>query len=255
MKPLPALNSPDTRTTEIVIPHLPTALAGASPTYSSANRRASSTTGQRAYPWLLAASTGLAAAFCAMYITKPVIQTTAATPEPIRTVEAPIAKEKPSEPKTSFLPSQDRLPGETAPQGTTPASLDLAPPANPFEQTNIRVQHILTAEAPGGQLAKIDIDVPVLYQSRALRWTPAEVADARALLDRLNAYKEKSRALREEGAELLGAWNHLVERSIPAAQLRADSPTLPANQQDAADTPRPAALDTAGAIQIKTAGK
>lgn len=257
MKPLPALNSPIPRPTESTMPHLPSALAGAAPSYSSANRRSSAVSTQRAYPWLLAASTGLAAAFCLMYITKPVIRTAAGTPEESVAAETGNTKADgaTSPAKASFLPNQDRLPGETAPQETSPASLALAPPANPFEQTNIRVQHILTAEAPGGQLAKIDIDVPVLYQSRALRWTPAEVADARGLLTRLSAYQEKSRALRDEGAELLGAWNQLVERSIPAGQLRADSPTLPANQQDAAATPRPAVLDTAGSIQIKTAGK
>ena len=253
MKPLPALNSTVPRTTETTMPHMPTGLTGAAPSYSSANRRASATTSQRAYPWLLAASTGLAAAFCLMYITKPVIRTTAANPEESRSGELAATQEAAPPAKASFLPAKDRLPGESSPQDASPASL--AAPANPFEQTNIRVQHILTAEAPGGQLAKIDLDVPVLYQSRSLRWTPAEVADARALLARLSAYQEKSRALRDEGAELLGAWNQLVEGSIPAARLRADSPTLPANQQDAADTPRPAVLDTAGSIQIKTAGK
>ncbi|MES2474143.1 MAG: hypothetical protein V4640_00085 [Verrucomicrobiota bacterium] len=250
------MNSSVPRVPENVMPHLPTVLVSAVPSYSSSNRRASPGNGQRAYPWLLAASTGLAAAFCLMYLTKPVIQapSAAAAESSSREKVASSVSTETAPAKASFLPDKNQLPGETTSPATA-SPLAIAPPASPFEQTNIRVQHILTAETPGGQLAKIDIDVPVLYQSRALRWTPAEVADARALLARLADYQEKSRALRGEGAELLGAWNHLVERSIPSAQLRADSPTLPANQQDAADTPRPAVLDTAGSIQIKTAGK
>ena len=255
MKPLPALNSADPRRGESVLPQLPPAPTAIVPPYSAANRRASGVPTPRVYPWLLAASTSLAAVFCLMYITKPVIQTAAGNSEAPVVTESVTPKEVSTPAKASFLPDRNRLPGETAPLAASPASLAVAALANPFEQTNIRVQHILTAETTDGQLAKIDIDVPVLYQSRALRWTPAEVADARGLLTRLTAYQEKSRDLRDEGAELLGAWNQLVARSIPAAQLRADSPTLPANQQDTADTPRSALLDTAGSIQIKTAGK
>ncbi len=61
--------------------------------------------------------------------------------------------------------------------------------------------------------------------------------------------------LRAEGIGLLDAWNQLIERSIPAAQVRADSPTLPDNQQDAADTPRPAGLLSTDSIQIQPSGK
>ena len=74
-------------------------------------------------------------------------------------------------------------------------------------------------------------------------------------LRRLADYQEKSRTLRLEGAELLDSWNRLIERTIPATELRADSPTLPTNQQDAADAPRPAGLDTTELIQIQPAGK
>ena len=157
------------------------------------------------------------------------------------------------------MPDRNRLPGDAL-QQTQPAVRAGNPSAGSasapaFEQTNLRIQHILTAEAPGGLLAKIDLDVPVLYQSRNLRWTPSEVAEARELLARLEDYQEKSRSLRTEGIELLESWNQLVERSIPSADLRADSPTLPTNQQDAADSPRPVGLDTTESIQIKAAGK
>ncbi len=258
MNPLPALNSPVTRIPDNAMPHLPTSLAVPVSTYSKFNRRATACTTQRAYPWLLAASTGLAAAFCLMYITKPVIQTARDGSGVVATATAVKELAKTNAPsRSAILPDQNRLPGEVATEAASDSAAfaNLPQPATPFEQTNIRVQHILTAEAPGGLLAKIDVDVPVLYQSRNLRWTAAEVADGRALLARLTDYQEKSRALRDEGAELLESWNLLVERSIPAGQLRADSPTLPTNQQDAADAPRPAGLDTAEAIQIQAAGK
>ena len=72
---------------------------------------------------------------------------------------------------------------------------------------------------------------------------------------RMMDYQEKCQALRAEGVELLDAWNHLIDRSIPASDLRADSPSLPANQQDAADSPRPAGLITTESIQLQPAGK
>ena len=257
MKPLPAQSSAMPKAADSAMPSLPTVLATPVASYSTANRRTSTCSVQRTYPWLLATSTAVAAAFCLLYITKPVITAApshspflADTPLPLRAVTVAT--------KASLMPDQNRLPGEISeapatarePGGTVRST---APAA--FEQTNLRIQHILTAEAPGGHRAKIDLDVPVLYQSRNLRWTAAEVTEARDLLARLAGYQEKSRALRSEGAGLLDAWNALIARSIPAEDLRADSPTLPANQQDAADAPRPAGFDTQESIQIQPAGK
>ncbi|GAA5131441.1 hypothetical protein JIN84_06725 [Luteolibacter yonseiensis] len=208
----------------------------------------------RAYPWLLVTSTAVAALFCMMYITKPVIET-APSPKAV-----PAATEiQPFPPQeTALLPRQNHLPGDAAASPAATAIRKAAPPTPPataFEQTNLRIQHILTAETPGGHLAKIDLDVPVLYQSRNLRWTAAEVADARKLLARLADYQEKSRLLRTEGAELLDAWNRLIGNSIPAVDLRADSPSLPTNQQEAEDLPRAPGLDSSELIQIQPAKK
>jgi hypothetical protein len=218
---------------------------------ASSNRRANKSPNQRVYPWLLFTSTAVAALFCLMYITKPVIM---ASQNPI-----PTPPPSPAPPHASsttanvaLIPAKEELPGEKT---TPPDHASSSPAAAAFEQTNLRIQHILTAEAPGGHLAKIDIEVPVLYRSRNLRWTAAEVAEARTLLVRLADYQEKSQSLRAEGSELLDSWNRLVERSIPASDLRADSPTLPTNQQDAADAPRPAGLNTTNLIQIQPAGK
>lgn len=256
MKPLPAQNPSVIKATDSPMPVLLPAIAAPTAAYSTSNRRAPACPVQRVYPWLLFASTAVAGLFCLMYITKPVIL---ASQGPLPGYSNAPVFAKASVPDVGLMPSQDRLPGEkstvkTAAAGTVDtASLSRQPAA--FEQTNLRVQHLLTAEAPGGHLAKIDIDVPVLYRSRNLRWTPAEVAEARALLIRLADYQEKSQSLRAEGAELLDSWTRLVERSIPAGELRADSPTLPTNQQDAADAPRPAGLDTTELIKIQPAGK
>ena len=218
---------------------------------TSSNRRANKSPNQRVYPWLLFTSTAVAALFCLMYITKPVIM---ASQNPIPTYTPSPAPPHASSAtaNVALIPAKDQLPGEKT---TPPDHASSSPAAATVEQTNLRIQHILTAEAPGGHLAKIDIEVPVLYRSRNLRWTAAEVAEARTLLVRLADYQEKSQSLRAEGSELLDSWNRLVERSIPASDLRADSPTLPTNQQDAADAPRPAGLNTTDLIQIQPAGK
>lgn len=266
MKPLPAQNSGTVSAHDKMIPSIPSALNTPPGSYSLANRRVTSCPVQRVYPWLLFTSTAVAAIFCLMYITKPVIMASQGpfpgVPESpvLPKVTTPVTV---SAKTTGMMPDHDRLPGEkAAPLPTSTTSRDggdsahLATSANPaFEQTNIRIQHILTAEAPGGHLAKIDLDVPVLYQSRNIRWSAAEAAEARALLARLSDYQEKSRILREEGAELLDSWNRLIERSIPTGALRADSPSLPANQQDAADAPRPAGLNTTESVKLQSAGK
>lgn len=255
MKPLPAQNSKIIRVTDSAMPSLPTVLSTPAASYSSSNRRAANGSAQRVYPWLLFASTTLAGVFCLMYLTKPFIQASQST-SPGFVTPALVSKAATPPAKSSLMPDKDRLPGEMSTAAAADSVGKHASSATAaFEQTNLRIQHILTAESPGGHLSKIDLDVPVLYQSRNLRWTPAEVAAARELLIRLSDYQEKSRTLRLEGAELLDAWNHLVEQSIPAAGLRADSPTLPTNQQDAADAPRPAGLDTTELIQIQPAGK
>ncbi|HEX7261067.1 MAG TPA: hypothetical protein VF258_04575, partial [Luteolibacter sp.] len=212
MKPIPTHISDVHKTVDGEMPQLAPALATAAAPYSSSNRRANSTS--RAYPWLLFMSTAVAAVFCLMYITKPVIQT---VPGGLETPK--ITKTVPSLAMPTLTPDHGHLPAKKAtaqPSRDAGVSATAAPSAfGAFEQTNLRVQHILTAETPGGHLAKIDLDVPVLYQSRNLRWTPEEVAEARALLTRLTDYQEKSRMLRAEGAELLDSWNRLIEHSIP----------------------------------------
>jgi hypothetical protein len=264
MNPLPSPRHPAGKPDGGGMPSLPTVLSPSSGDYSASNRRSSPLCpAQRAYPWLLFASTAVAALFCLLYITKPVIIPAPAMIAPSivgKSAASPsIPVSLPATPEnstTSLVPSRSALPGETPPAPSDSAAALPGPPSiSAFEETNLRVQHVLTAEAPGGHLDRIVLDVPVLYQSRQLRWTVAEVAEARRLLLQLMAYQEKCRALRAEGDDLLGVWNRLIEQSLPATELRADSPSLPANQQDAADNPRPAGLISTESIQIRPAGK
>lgn len=267
MKPLPSHRNAAGKPDGEAMPSLPIVLPPSSAAYSASNRRASSgSAAQRAYPWLLFFSTAVAALFCLLYINKPVIVPAPAMIAPLPAAQAPAAKAanhgaaSEARLQPELMPSASALPGEmpadAGPIPADPRSALLAPPSvTAFEETNLRVQHVLTAEAPGGQLDRIVLDVPVLYQSRNLRWTSAQVAEARGLLVRLMDYQDKSRALRAEGVGLLDAWNRLIEQSIPTTELRADSPSLPANQQDAADASRPSGLISTDAIQIHPAGK
>lgn len=271
MSPLPKDEHSKFPGKESAMPALPTLLASTpAASYSSSNRRIVTCGAQKIYPVLLCASTLVAGAFCLLYITKPVIlaasNPTAIPPlaknYPLISESQPSVSPTTPAPSSTLLPSPNRLPGEShsssaEAQPADPQRLPLPPSLtkSDFEETNLRIQHILTAEAPGGNLARIDIEVPVLYQSRNLRWTAEEVSRARELLARLQDYQERSSLLRNEAAELLSAWNHLIERSIPSRDLRADSPTLPVNQQDAADAPRSGSFSTSESIKIQPAAK
>jgi hypothetical protein len=207
------------------------------------------------YPLLLLFSTALAAAFCYLYLTKPVIIAAPAVPampalasgsalEPA-IPDQPDAAGTPADP-LALLPDADSLPGDQP--GTPGTATPLDPRGLPatgsgigmaYEETNLKVQHVLTAQGDGVDLGKIILDVPVMYETRRLRWTPADVQEARAVLIRLSSYQEKLRNLKAEGTFLLESWNQLMARSIPSQVVRADSPSLPENQGDALQPAKP----------------
>ncbi|QTN31385.1 hypothetical protein HZ994_03260 [Akkermansiaceae bacterium] len=239
------------------IPGLP---INPSPTsFSTANRRSTHCTVQRVYPWLLFASTAIAATFCLAYITKPVILAGPSLTLPGNPKKTAASSGNPSiaSPSLEILPDPDRLPGDAG--RPTPATAEGKSPASSqksdFEETNIRVQHVLDAESANGEIDRIIVDVPVLYRSRNLRWTQAETEEARRLLDLLNAHQEKTRALRDEGTALLDSWNALMGSSIPSAALRADSPSLPANQFDPLAPDGAAATETIETIKLSNPEK
>jgi hypothetical protein len=251
------------------------ALSGASPgTHDAFSNRRKNGSGSTAYPFLLLLSTCVAGVFCYLYLTKPVIMEAApATPvaTPIAVEEKPLAAAPPAPVPTPVLqapvekpvsstslalaPSSQKLPGDVVPSTAAPRKAMGKTGTNGFEETNLRIQHVLIAEAPGGARNRLEFEVPVLYRSRNLRWSTTEVAQARELLGKLADYQEKNRTLRAEGLVLLDAWNHLINRSIPGGVLRADSPSLPTNQDEANGSPQPSALDTTEAIRLNPAGQ
>ncbi len=229
--------------------------------YIPANRRAVPAPTVRFFTLALIASTLVAAVFCVLYITKPVViappdgSIPAVLPEqPAAMVEKTATDQAATEESLAQKPEE---PLEQKPEEST-AAADKPTPASAarsgHEETNLRVQHVLNASTADGDLSRIVLDVPVIYASRNLRWTHAEIARAREILNRLADYHEQSRILRDLGTEILLDWNQLIEQSIPAAELRADSPSLPANQEDAAPLPRPDALDSTESIKIRPSG-
>ncbi len=215
------------------IPSLP--LTPSHGSYSTANRKIASCPIQRLYPWLLFASTAVAATFCLAYISKPVIIGNSGNAIVLPESHAPAANamsnSSPS-PDYGLLPDKQALPGENKSAYPSNSGTPASPLASDFEETNIRIQHVLDAESPGGEINRIVIDVPVLYQSRNLRWSQRDAAEARELLEQLTEYQTDVRALRDKGRSLRERWNGLMARTIPAGALRADSPSLPTNQID-----------------------
>jgi hypothetical protein len=123
----------------------------------------------------------VAAGFCFAYITKPVVVSYAPFSD-LSESSNPITPV----PVTHATPPAE-IPPEVKPKsqtGTTKQQLPPAPLTSGFEETNIRMQHILDAESPGGDIHRIVIDVPVLYKSRNLRWSQDDTAQARVLLQR-----------------------------------------------------------------------
>ena len=243
MKPLPTPDGP--KDSARPIPSLP--LSPTPGNYSTSNRKMTGYPIQRVYPWLLFASTAIAATFCLAYISKPVILANSGNGSSLSELPSLAKSTRPSE-DTKILPGKLALPGDDAISPTnsgTPAS----PLASDFEETNIRIQHVLDAESPGGEINRIVIDVPVLYQSRNLRWNQQDAAEARNLLAQLDEYQADIRALRERGRGLRDQWSNLMARTIPADALRADSPSLPTNQIDPMSPSEPS--DTIETIKLR----
>lgn len=223
------------------------------PPPSTINQRRAACPTQRAYPWLLGISTVMAAAFCWLYISKPVIVTQAKTaaitnnhgPSAVLNASAASLSRSPILPAPSSLPGDD----SSRPQAVEPQNLAQSETSK-FEQTNLKIQHVLGARGPAGEdLGRLTLEIPVLYQSGGLRWTQNDVEKSRALLTRIRSYQQKSHALREEALLLISEWDNLIISSIPDAALRADSPTLPENQ--GVGTAEAAPLKSTEAIEIE----
>lgn len=193
-----------------------------------------------AYHWLLIASLLLSSILCWLYVTKPVIVENVASNASESGMETSgPGGQSASSRVAALVPSSDALPGETSSEDNIPrkispgqlaaSSLAVSPFSPGWESTNLKVQHILSADTGGEELEKIVLDVPVLYQSRSLRWTHDNITQARKIMQRLVVYESHLNQLRNEGQQILQDWNQLVEDTMPANALRADSPSLPHN--------------------------
>lgn len=216
---------------------------------SSSRSRANARTGRvdPAYHWLLIASLLLSSILCWLYVTKPVIVQNIPDADAKAGSETSAASgEGGPSMVAALMPSSDALPGELSsanhmPKKISPGALAAPSSANsPFspgwESTNLKVQHILSADTGGDEMETIILDVPVLYESRSLRWTHDDIAKARKLMQRLVVYETNLNQLRIEGQEILQDWNQLIESTMPATALRADSPSLPHNHGESGAT-------------------
>lgn len=191
-----------------------------------------------AYSCVLLLSTAVAACFCYLYLSKPVIQIV----NHVRT-DPPPPREATESGKAPAIPRE--------PEKDRGIAKSKAPTHGNLEETNLRIQHILTAESADGRVDRIELTVPVLYQSRSMLWTESEVETARMLHHRLNEHRVQTQKLRDEGKQLLSEWNELIIHSIPTQALRADSPSLPINQKDALEISSPAGWTTDDLIEVK----
>ena len=220
---------------------------------SNANQRRTSCPTQRAYPWLLGVSTVMAGIFCYLYINKPVIVAEASSGQSPTLAASPLEKISPQSTSSNDRDSEagPSVTGTPSPEIRPSEPQNLTGNGSAFEETNLRIQHVLGAQSTEGEdLGRVILDVPVLYQSGAIRWTQDDVEKARSLLSRIGSYQEKSRMLRDEAVTLISEWDELVVSSIPERTLRADSPTLPENQgMGAAEG---ATFNTTESIEIET---
>lgn len=215
---------------------------------------------EKAYPWLLGISTCLSALLCWMYVSKPVVvqeviqkpDTQIADTAPVVDQEPLVSGENKSVSANELMPSDTGLPTSNRKKETSPtpsqtpvavSSKNLVSAVNTSEQgpgwekTNLKVQHILSADDGSGELEKIVLNVPVIYETRNMRWTPVKIENARNILSRLMIYERNLNNLRREGTSILNDWNQLVKETVPAATLRADSPSLPYNHDQQSISP------------------
>jgi hypothetical protein len=96
-----------------------------------------------------------------------------------------------------------------------------------WEATGITVSRVfLTSDGANGEVQKVPMSVPVLYESRLLALDKDKERAIARLLDKLTSYRTRLAAIRKEGADLLAEWNQIISSSTPQDLLLSDSPTL-----------------------------
>lgn len=193
------------------------------------------------YKFLLTFSTLCAVFFCWLYVTKPT-QVINATPagdsKLVAEPEPPTSGEADSSSFESL--TSNALPGDSPerPKATdahsSSSTIPLAKTASTdgqlgWEETNHRVQHVLTAQN-GTSSERIILQVPVIYQTRGIRLGTEQAKEAARVLRALTIYQEQITKLHQDGKNIQHAWDMLLLSAQPISALRADSPSLPSAQ-------------------------
>ena len=190
------------------------------------------------YKFLLAFSTLSAVFFCWLYVTKPTTVVAEAR-KPTSPAEEPSALDETEvAPPSSFANlTQSSLPGDASPRpqqvdaSSENATIPLAQSISTaskigWEETNDRIQHVLTAQDATSS-ERIILQVPVIYQTRGLRFGPTEAQEASRILRALKIYRSQIAKLHQDGKNIQQAWDSLLLDAQPITSLRADSPSLP----------------------------
>lgn len=182
---------------------------------------------EKLYPGLLVASLLLAASFCFLYLTKPVVEISAinSSKEPVVAIESETTKSEqllPWPDEEPLLPS----PVESSVLRSSPASL-AEQVGN--ESTHLKMQQVLLVEGPEQLREKIEVEQKVGYPTRLLRWDQETIRRARLLKQEIARHLNDVRIVKENGKHLMTEWESLVLESMPTEVLRADSPSLPRN--------------------------
>lgn len=193
------------------------------------------------YKFLLAFSTLSAIFFCWLYVTKPTTVVAEPNSPVLPESESPSLDEKASSEPSSFAAlTQTSLPGDDSPRPTqvdasnNGVAIPLAQSISTaseigWEETNDRIQHVLEAQDANAS-ERLILQVPVIYQTRGLRFGPTEAKEAARILRALKIYRGQIAKLHKDGKNIQQAWDSLLLAAQPIRSLRADSPSLPASQ-------------------------
>ena len=171
---------------------------------------------------------------------------------PVETKTPPNSAQSKLLPDTSSLPdsSPAKAPKKTLPTPTPSKESDSKPEAmkqdadrntqsespqkavdqsdgSVWEPTGITVSRLfLATDGANGEVRKVPMNVPVLYESRLMALDKDKQRAIARLLDKLVSYRTRLAAMRKEGADLLAEWNQIISSSTPQDLLLSDSPSL-----------------------------
>ena len=131
------------------------------------------------------------------------------------------SKEPASKPEVTD-PDKDR----DTQSGNSPKAADESD-GSVWEPTGITVSRVFLATAgANGEVRKVPMNVPVLYESRLMALDKDKQRAIARLLDKLVSYRTRLAAMRKEGTDLLAEWNQILSSSTPQDLLLSDSPSL-----------------------------